>query len=126
MQETLRFIDFAIENNCHKIWAFVMTPLPGTPLWEIARQRGKVSNDMDFDLLDLNRFDDPMLLEPDIEPDEFRSIFSQATARLDRAWLKDKWLRTLTAEREKVVRRILENPRRAFSMFKNVFFSKVS
>lgn len=124
MHQTLQFIDFAIKNGCHKLWAFVATPLPQTPFWEIAKQRGKVSGKMDWDLLDLNSCDNPLLLEPEINLNEFKKIFKEATARLDRAWMKDKWLRTMIFEHRKALRRLLENPIRAFSMFRNIFFKK--
>ena len=48
---TLKFIkkikldDFAL---------YVLTPFPGTPIWEYARSRGLVSNDMDWDRLNVN------------------------------------------------------------------------
>lgn len=124
MNKTLQFIDFTIKNNCHKVWAFVMTPLPGTPLWEIAKQRGKVSDSMDWDMLDLNSDKNPMFLEPDIDPDEFKRIFKEATAKLDRAWMKDKWFKTIILEYRRVIRKTMENPRRTFSIFKNIFLRK--
>lgn len=124
MRKTLQFIDFTIKNRCHKVWAFVMTPLPGTPLWEVAKQCGEVNDNMDWDLLDLNRYDNPMLLESDIDPEEFKKIFKEAAAQLDRAWLKDKWLKTIVLEYRKVTRRILENPKRALSMFRSIFLRK--
>ncbi|MFQ5903448.1 MAG: hypothetical protein ACE5JO_07145, partial [Candidatus Binatia bacterium] len=121
MKETQRFIDFAIENKCNKIWAFVLTPLPKTPIWEIAKQRGKVSDNMDWDLLDWNSCENPMLLEPDIDLDEFKAIFKEATAKLDKAWMKDKWLRTLMLDFRRVWRKLKENPSRGLTIFKNVF-----
>jgi anaerobic magnesium-protoporphyrin IX monomethyl ester cyclase len=121
MKKTLRFIDYAIKNNCHKVWAFVMTPLPGTPLWETARQRGKVSDNMDWDMLDLNSCDNPMFLEPDIASEEFKNIFLEATAKLDKAWLRDKWIKTIFLEYRKVMRRTLENPKRAIAIMRNIF-----
>ncbi|MHC4711740.1 MAG: B12-binding domain-containing radical SAM protein [Planctomycetota bacterium] len=33
---------------------YVLTPLPGTPVWEYALERGLVSNDMDWSRLDVN------------------------------------------------------------------------
>lgn len=122
MKETLRFIDFAIENKCHKLWAFVMAPLPATPIWEIAKKRGKVNNSMDWDLLDLNNYENPMLLELSIDLEEFKGIFREATAKLDKAWMKRKWHKFLFFEHRRVRRKILENPGRAIAMFRNIFF----
>lgn len=121
MEKTLDFMDFAIKNKCHKIFTFVATPLPGTPFWEIAKTRHKVSDEMDWDKLDLNSYDNHMLLNPDVELSEFKKLFNKATRKANKAWMKDKWLKTLILERGKVIRRTLDNPARAFGMFKDVF-----
>jgi len=121
MKETLNFIDFAIKNKCHKLFAFVMTPLPATPIWEIAKERGKVNDVMDWDILDLNNYENPMLIEPSIDLKEFKDIFKEATAKLDRAWMKDKWHKFLFFEHRRVIKKILENPIRAMVMFRNIF-----
>jgi anaerobic magnesium-protoporphyrin IX monomethyl ester cyclase len=120
MNKTLEFIDYTIKNKCHKIWAFVMTPLPGTPLWDQAKQQGKVSNDMDWEQLDLNSCDNPIMLEPDIILSDFQNIFNSATAKLDKAWLGNKWLRTIIMEHRRAMRKISDNPKRALSIFRNV------
>jgi len=36
----------------------ILTPLPGTPMWEYAKSRGLVSDDMDWDRLNMNFADD--------------------------------------------------------------------
>lgn len=124
MNKTLQFIDFTLKNNCHKVWAFVMTPLPGTPLWDIAKQRGKVNDNMDWDMLDLNSCENPMFLEPDVDPKEFKKIFKEATAMLDKAWMRKRWFRTIISEHRRVLRKTLGDPKRTFAMFRNIFFRK--
>jgi radical SAM superfamily enzyme YgiQ (UPF0313 family) len=124
MEQTEKFVDFALSNGAHKLWAFTMTPLPGTPVWEIAKERGKVSDDMNWDVLDLNSHLNPMLLEPGTCQAEFEHLFERVTARLDRAWMKDKWFTMLLRNRRKLVARIRENPWRALTMARNVFLRR--
>ncbi|MDP6613165.1 MAG: hypothetical protein QF673_04025, partial [Candidatus Hydrothermarchaeota archaeon] len=66
MRKTLVFIDFFDKNRGDNLWHFVMTPFPGTPIWEIAKERGKVSDDMDWDLLRHQNIDKPLLLDPGV------------------------------------------------------------
>ena len=53
MMDTLGFIR---EAPLARVGVFILTPLPGTPLWETALERGLVSNDMDWSAL---RMDPP-------------------------------------------------------------------
>lgn len=123
MKETINFIDFTIENKCSKVWAFIMTPFPATPMWEIAKKRGKVTDNMNWDLLDLENYNTPMLLDPDIDIGEFTSILKIAVATLDKAWMKDKWLKTVILDFRRTWRKFKERPMRAVAMFKNIFLS---
>lgn len=124
MRKTSQFIDFAITHGCQRLGAFVATPLPGTEFWEIARQSGKVSDDMNWDLIDYGNCYKPLVLEPNINPDEFRKIFAEITVKLDRLLVKDKGWKTIILRYRKVIYKILDNPKRAFTMFKNIFFRK--
>ena len=123
MKETINFIDFTIENKCSKIWAFVMTPFPSTPMWEIAKKKGKVTDDMNWDLLDLENYKTPMLLEPDIDIEEFTSILKKVIAKLDKSWMRHKWLKTVILDFRRTWRKVKERPMRAVAMFKNIFLS---
>ncbi len=51
MQETY---DFIKRNPLSLVNIYVLTPLPGTPVWHHARERGLVGNDMDWDLLNIS------------------------------------------------------------------------
>lgn len=84
MQKTLDFIDFAIKAKADRIWSFVMTPFPATKIWEIAKERGKVSNNMDWSLLSHQNIDHPLLLDDDIPIKEFVKIFKKGRAKLNR------------------------------------------
>jgi len=83
MKETLKFMDFAKKYpNVLDIWSFVMTPFPGTEIWEIAKKRNKVSDDMDWRLLSHQNFNNPLLLEPNINKEEFKKIFLEGRRKL--------------------------------------------
>ena len=84
MQKTLEFLDFAYNNGADRIWSFVMTPFPATKIWEIAKERGKVSDDMDWKLLSHEAIDNPLLLDPAIDIEDFKKIFFEGRRRLNR------------------------------------------
>lgn len=98
MEQTLKFIDFAKKNGADNLWHFVTTPFPGTPIWELAKDRGAVSNDMDWNLLKHTNINRPLLLDDDIDLEDFKKTFNRAkrkiyAMRLTRKnWLKSKIL----------------------------------
>lgn len=49
IEETIRFIK---DNDIQEFEPFVLTPFPGTPVWDYAKARGLVSDDMDWSRLD--------------------------------------------------------------------------
>jgi len=51
MEETYEFIR---RNPLSLVNIYVLTPLPGTPVWQDARERGLVSDDMDWDRLNIS------------------------------------------------------------------------
>jgi anaerobic magnesium-protoporphyrin IX monomethyl ester cyclase len=51
MQQTY---DFIKRNPLSLVNIYVLTPLPGTPVWHQAKAKGLVSNDMDWDLLNIS------------------------------------------------------------------------
>ena len=48
IMDTLRFIRKSKIDHCSPL---LLTPLPGTPIWELAKKRGLVSNNMDWSTL---------------------------------------------------------------------------
>lgn len=50
-KEILQTLDFAKMKGHRYVIGNVLSPLPGTPLWDEALERGLVSNDMDWDAL---------------------------------------------------------------------------
>lgn len=81
MKKTLKFMDFLKKNGAEIIWSQVMTPFPGTPIWETAKSRGKVSDDMDWEKLSFFNPDEPLLLDKDVDINEFRKIFGKARSK---------------------------------------------
>jgi radical SAM superfamily enzyme YgiQ (UPF0313 family) len=51
MEETYQFIK---RNPLSLVNIYVLTPLPGTPVWHSAKAKGLVSDDMDWDLLNIS------------------------------------------------------------------------
>ena len=82
MEQTNDFIDFAIANGARNIWSFVAAPYPGTPFWDVAVQRGKVSNDMDWERLECHNPGDALLLDDSVDRDEFVRVFARGRRKL--------------------------------------------
>ncbi len=54
-QEILQTLRFIKQNPLSEARTYVLTPLPGTPVWDIAEARGLVSDKMDWSQLDLTK-----------------------------------------------------------------------
>lgn len=50
-QDTLDFIGRSRLSN---FYLYLLTPFPGTPVWELAKEKGLVSDQMDWELLNVN------------------------------------------------------------------------
>lgn len=98
MKLTNEFIDFAIRNKARYIWSFVATPFPATPFWDVALERGKVSNSMDWEKISLHNSEEPLLLDESVDRQEFLKVFTEGRRKL--RGLKTKL----------VLRFILKNP----------------
>jgi anaerobic magnesium-protoporphyrin IX monomethyl ester cyclase len=84
MGDTISFIEYTKAAGADRIWSFVTTPFPGTKMWEIARARGKVDEEMDFDTLSLSdrAIENPLLLDEAISPEAFKRVFLEGRRRL--------------------------------------------
>lgn len=82
IKKTLSFIDFAVKNGARYIWSFISTPFPGTPFWDIALKRGKVSKHMNWGLLSHHNLEYPLLLDEDIDKNEFKELFLKGRKKL--------------------------------------------
>lgn len=82
MRETNKFIDFGIKHGVRYMWSFVATPFPATPFWDIALERGKVGNNMDWNLLSHHNSNNPLLLDNSIDKEEFNKVFLEGRKKL--------------------------------------------
>ncbi len=108
MERTLDFIDWCIKHKTDRLWSFVMTPFPGTEMWEIAKQRGRVSDNMNFDLLSHQNIDDPLLLDPEINKEEFKKVFFKARSKL-RLFVFNLWFERLKKHPIKTTKSLLQD-----------------
>lgn len=94
MEKTIEFIRFLKKHpNVEVAWLSTMVPLPGTEMWDIAVQRGKVSNSMkDWTILSEYHIGKPLLLDENIDFNEYMKVFSRARAEIRHFELR-LWLR---------------------------------
>jgi len=87
MMDTFNFIR---NNDFDEIFTNLLTPLPGTPVWDYAKARGLVSDDMDWDLLKL-KFDDDyehtIIVSEIIQREEMIGIFKMFLAEERKKYL---------------------------------------
>jgi radical SAM superfamily enzyme YgiQ (UPF0313 family) len=57
--QVLRTYEFIKHSRLDLFDVYVLTPLPGTPVWDMALDRGLVSGDMDWSRLDVNLYRAP-------------------------------------------------------------------
>lgn len=56
--EILQTLDFIKRSRLSSFQTYVMTPFPGTPVWDYATEKGLTSKDMDWDKLTIDFADD--------------------------------------------------------------------
>jgi len=83
MKATLKFIEFAVKHKIDYIFVFPLKPFPSTKVWEIAKQRGIVSDDMNFEKLGIfveGLYDknEPLLIDKTIDREEYKKIYEKA------------------------------------------------
>lgn len=83
MRETLKLIKFAYKHNIGAMNIYLLQPFPGTEVWEIAKKRGLVSDNMDWEKLtlfieDLNENHMPLFLDKSVDFNEFKNIYDKA------------------------------------------------
>ena len=72
--ETIKFIK---DNNIRHYDVNVLTPYPGTPVWDYALSRGLVSNDMDWARLDFHIDAEPIILSEHISRQDIESVLAK-------------------------------------------------
>jgi len=73
MEKTRDVIKTCIDLGVSRLVFNILTPYPGCEIWEIAKRRGKVSENMDFSKLSF--YDEiPLLLDKDVSIEEYLKI----------------------------------------------------
>lgn len=98
-EEILGTFEFVKKSKLDKFYIFPLTPLPGTPVWEYALNRGLVSNDMDWDKLRMEFGEIPdkaIILSEVLSRKEFFELY--------RLFVKEKEIRDIKDYRALVLR----------------------
>ena len=115
-----------IKNNPIKSAVIsVVTPYPGTPLWDFAKSKGMISDDMDWSLLNLHAEDPRFPLMTDTMPkEEFIEIYKMFTKLVESKTynlkLKPKHLLSI-----KLWKRAIKSPRKTARYIYNIIKRKV-
>ncbi|MBS3159322.1 B12-binding domain-containing radical SAM protein [Candidatus Woesearchaeota archaeon] len=115
LKETIKLIEFLYKNGVHDISPFVLTPFPGTKMWELAKERKKVSNNLNWDLLDLyssNNAYNPLLLDEDVDKKEFRKLIKKI-GRLQKKFKTRILLEEIKSNPLDIAKRIIKKPKTA-------------
>ena len=89
MLETLKFIK---EQPLSSIHLSVTTPLPKTELWDYCKEQGIVSDDMDWNMFNMEpqtKLGDNLYVNKEVPYQEFLSIFKQAQYAIKRKYIKN-------------------------------------
>lgn len=77
-EDILQTFTFIKENPMSNFDIYVLTPFPGTPVWDYARAKNLVSEDMDWDILDINfgaSHEKALILSEELTRDELYKLF---------------------------------------------------
>jgi magnesium-protoporphyrin IX monomethyl ester (oxidative) cyclase len=110
-EQILRTYDFIRECNLDTLIVNLLTPFPGTPIWDYAKNRGLVSDDMlDFSRLDVNVYRQPekaIIMSEVLTQDEILLLYR--IGRRMRFWtnLKRVWRHPMRQDLPKIAFDIL-------------------
>ncbi len=94
MQKTLEFIDFAKKAGAARLWIQVIIPLPSTEMWEIAKQRGKIDDNVYEHISNVYHKESPLLLDADVPLEEFIKKYDAAKKKC-RSFVYQTFIKTL-------------------------------
>ena len=80
MKKTLQFMDWCKKNKVYHLWSLIMTPFPGTEIWEIAKKKGVVSDNMDWEKLSLmgDTQKHSLVMDSKVDKEEFYKVFKKS------------------------------------------------
>jgi len=73
-QQAMETIEFILGNDLDDFDFFMMTPYPGTAIWDYAKERGLVSDDMDWSRLDMYVNSEPLAISEKMTLDEILEV----------------------------------------------------
>ena len=76
-KEILETFDFIKKNNLDFVEIYVLTPFPGTPVWNYAKNKGLVSEDMDWDKLNVvfkSNYNDAIIVSETLTREELYKL----------------------------------------------------
>jgi len=81
LMQTVKFIN---DNKVEYFYCVMLTPFPGTPVWDYALSRGLVSDDMDWSKLDFYNNPETIILSEKISRNELLDIYNLMIAKKKR------------------------------------------
>jgi len=79
-EEILDTLRLAKTSGLNHFEPYILTPLPGTPLWELAKKRGLVSNNMDWNKLDVmfgENYKNAIILSEKLSREELYNLYKK-------------------------------------------------
>jgi radical SAM superfamily enzyme YgiQ (UPF0313 family) len=76
--EILQTLSFVKENRLSSFDIYVLTPYPGTPVWDYAKAKGLVGEDMDWDRLNVHfgvNHEDAVIVSETLTREEIYTLF---------------------------------------------------
>jgi radical SAM superfamily enzyme YgiQ (UPF0313 family) len=110
-KDVLETLSFIKGNRLMSFDLYVLTPFPGTPVWEYAKARNLVNEDMDWDILNVNfksNSDKAVILSEKLTRAEIKKLFS----------LFLKYKRRM--RRRHKIERIFQHPQRLLKVFSKI------
>lgn len=110
-EDILQTLSFIKENRLLSFDLYVLTPFPGTPIWDYAKARKLVSEDMNWETLDVNfksNSDKAIILSEKMTRAEIHKLFM--------LFLKFK----RKAKRKSKIKRILRHPKSLLKVFTKI------
>ncbi len=123
MKQTVEFIkELRKLNPDLDLWQFVMTAFPGTKIWEIAKERGRVPEEVsDWGEYSHYNIENPQLLDDTVDKEEFKKVFMEMQAATDSVKVGKKWvMNKIRSNPSRLVKTALTNPKRTVKVLKKL------
>jgi anaerobic magnesium-protoporphyrin IX monomethyl ester cyclase len=128
MKDTLAFMKKLDEMGTGiDVGAYVLTPLPGTAIWDMCKKQGKVDDFMDFNKLNMFGSENPLALDDSVDKEEFKKVYAEALGLVEEMNSKYSGRRRgfwnkLRYYPARSVMQAVKSPRRAFNYMRRILF----